>query len=694
MAKKNYEVGFVFGAKKAAGFDKAFKSVGASIKGIGTTIAGLAGAYVGVQALASTGKQALESASSMEGYRNTLNVVQKDSQKAAKTMKWAVDFANKTPFETDSIVEATVRLESYGLKAQQVMPTIGDMAGVMNKDILQAVEAVADAQTGELERMKEFGITKAMLVEKAGELYRGAEVVNAKGQITDQAKFNDALFALMDDRFKGGMDIQAGSFKGLMSTVKGIWKTGLASMAGISMEGEIVKDSAFDVVKQNIKGVSQSLQELADNGTFERVGVVIGKGLKAITTGFQWIGEKSAPILSDFGNTVKDFTKSKIEPAMRAMMPFAKDMIAQAKAGAAELYGAVGKLAKGDIQGGSADILGMLGFSGESITAIQGYAQSLGESFGKAATYIQPLFTGFRDGFSKVLPVIQDVVNFAVQKVLPVVQSVVGFLVDTVLPPVVRFFSENLPRVGAIFQNLWGAIKPVLTAVMSYIGILWQVFQPVIGAVVEKITGLASGIMRVLEGITGFISGVFTGNWTAAWQGIVDILGGIWDGVVAIVKAPLNGIIGLINKAIGGINNMGLNVPDWVPIIGGKGFTIPTIPMLATGGIATKATTAIVGEGKESEAILPLSKLQGLLNIQSLLDTGPIAALLDRLLSTQSPIAPDGGGAPITYSPQFVFQGPVSRETADYAAQTSFQKFREFMRQYEADRKRKGLDKN
>jgi len=107
----------------------------------------------------------LMGASSMEQYRNTLDTVMKDTKKAAKTFKWAVDFANKTPFETDSVVEATVRLASYGLEAEKVLPSVGNMAAVMNKDIMQAVEAVADAQTGELERMKEFGITKQMIVD-------------------------------------------------------------------------------------------------------------------------------------------------------------------------------------------------------------------------------------------------------------------------------------------------------------------------------------------------------------------------------------------------------------------------------------------------------------------------------------------------------------------------------------------------
>ena len=116
-------------------------------------MAAVATTYVSAQALKSVSMSALESASSLEGYRSTLNVVMKDQKKAAQMMAWAVDFANKTPFETDSIVEATVRLQSYGIDAQKTMTQIGDMAGVMNKDIMQAVEAVADAQTGELERL-------------------------------------------------------------------------------------------------------------------------------------------------------------------------------------------------------------------------------------------------------------------------------------------------------------------------------------------------------------------------------------------------------------------------------------------------------------------------------------------------------------------------------------------------------------
>ena len=153
MAKNRFIVDFLFGAKKQGSFDRTFSGVSKSVKNLTKSVAAAATTYISAKAFRDLSKSAIESASGLEGYRSTLNVVMKDQQKAAKMMAWAVEFANKTPFETDSIVEATVRLQSYGIDAQETMGRIGDMAGVMNKELMQAVEAVADAQTGELERL-------------------------------------------------------------------------------------------------------------------------------------------------------------------------------------------------------------------------------------------------------------------------------------------------------------------------------------------------------------------------------------------------------------------------------------------------------------------------------------------------------------------------------------------------------------
>lgn len=138
-----------------------------------------------------------------------------------------------------------------------------------------------------------------------------------------------------------------------------------------------------------------------------------------------------------------------------------------------------------------------------------------------------------------------------------------------------------------------------------------EIFGPVLGgafnAFFQNVENVWNGIKQIFNGIIDFIRGVFTGDWDRAWKGLGEVLRGIVSTWVAIVKAPINGIIGILNAAIGGINSLidGLNrlridIPDWVPGIGGGtlGFNIPhvpTIPLLASGGVLLRGA-AIVGE--------------------------------------------------------------------------------------------------
>ena len=108
---------------------------------------------------------------------------------------------------------------------------------------------------------------------------------------------------------------------------------------------------------------------------------------------------------------------------------------------------------------------------------------------------------------------------------------------------------------------------------------------------------------------------MFTGEWSAAWENVKNIFGSIWEGMKDLAKAPLNGIIRMVNVAIRGLNSLSIDIPEWVPGVGGNtwGIDIPQIPELAKGGIATGSTLANIGEGREPEAVLPLSKLDAML---------------------------------------------------------------------------------
>lgn len=154
-------------------------------------------------------------------------------------------------------------------------------------------------------------------------------------------------------------------------------------------------------------------------------------------------------------------------------------------------------------------------------------------------------------------------------------------------------FGGKFYEVGQKAQELWVVISPVLGKIGD---IVILVFQTWIGAAIGGAIGLfgtfiqsvsefGSGFLGIMGGIIDFITGVFTGNWELAWNGVKEIFRGVFDSFVALAKTPINAVIGLINGVVSGINNMGIDIPDWVPGLGGKGFhiNIPQIPMLYKG---------------------------------------------------------------------------------------------------------------
>lgn len=133
-------------------------------------------------------------------------------------------------------------------------------------------------------------------------------------------------------------------------------------------------------------------------------------------------------------------------------------------------------------------------------------------------------------------------------------------------------------------------IKDIFVAGFSFMG---GYVESQFEAILKNFTNFYEAGKRILNGLMDFFTGVFTGNWSKAWKGLSNIVGGILDGLSAVVKTPLNTMIGIVNGFIGGINN--IKIPSWIPKIGGKNASIPKIPLLAKGGSFFNGS-AIVGE--------------------------------------------------------------------------------------------------
>lgn len=140
--------------------------------------------------------------------------------------------------------------------------------------------------------------------------------------------------------------------------------------------------------------------------------------------------------------------------------------------------------------------------------------------------------------------------------------------------------------VNAFFRG----VSDIAVEVFNFMG---GYISNIFGGIIQNFQNFFDAGKRIFTGFIDFITGIFTGDWERAWNGVVNIFGGIFDGIAAMAKAPFNGMIGLINAFLGGLNN--IKIPKWVPGVGGKSFSISTLPYLADGGHVLNGQ-AIVGE--------------------------------------------------------------------------------------------------
>lgn len=110
---------------------------------------------------------------------------------------------------------------------------------------------------------------------------------------------------------------------------------------------------------------------------------------------------------------------------------------------------------------------------------------------------------------------------------------------------------------------------------------LLAVVNEVVGGIASYIKEQFGRIKDIFQNIIDFVKNVFTGNWKGVWENVKNIFKNIWDGIKGAVKLPINFIVDALNGFIKGLNK--IKVPDWVPLVGGKGVNIPLIPRLKKG---------------------------------------------------------------------------------------------------------------
>lgn len=431
-------------------------------------------------------------------------------------------------------------------------------------------------------------------------------------------------------------------------------------------------------------------------------------------------------------------------------------------------------------------------------------------------SFVQTLLPLITDIVQGVMPILIQLLQSILPIAMQIIQAVLPIiiqLIQTLLPPLMQIINAILPVITPLLQavlvpltNLIQTILPplqaLLNAIIPVVQMLASVLSSVLGAALTHIGDLIGSVVTIFSGLMDFITGVFTGNWEQAWNGIKDIFSGIFDGIAAIFKAPIRAIVSVINGVISGLNM--LKIPDWVPEIGGMGLNIPlipefakgtlktpdtfiageegpelitnapgrrvytaaqtknilaaqdgtatpietifeqlntllvfqtneentfnqpnspavNIPALAEGGIVTASTMALIGEGSEPEAVMPLSKLTNFLNEFSVINntseatnaSGVVNYITDQTNNIGAGMPSNDwiGGAldvlsgnedtenytensspiTITYSPQYSFGGTPSKDDIVEAEKMSQAEFRKMANEWLKEMSRTNL---
>lgn len=265
--------------------------------------------------------------------------------------------------------------------------------------------------------------------------------------------------------------------------------------------------------------------------------------------------------------------------------------------------------------GALAGVFGSLG-AGPIIAIFAGIALAIGlvvlaikdlwdnsEAFRTAVTEI----------WASISTMLTNVWNSFLLPVFEAIKAIILSIVDESLIPLYDSFKQSLEDIAielstflkiaepfiSTLADLFGKIiPPILEILGANFKCTFAIISNVMTVAFQTISGIVKNLLKVLGGIITFITGVFTGNWRKAWQGVVNMLGGIFGGIGVIMKGAINGVIGVINGAIGGINSL-IGTVNKIP--GVDIGTIGSIPYLARGTDNWQGGFARINEGGRGE---------------------------------------------------------------------------------------------
>lgn len=244
------------------------------------------------------------------------------------------------------------------------------------------------------------------------------------------------------------------------------------------------------------------------------------------------------------------------------------------------------------------------------------WTDSIDTLYGVWQEYGHPIFEAIREAISNTGQVLNDIWDKYIKPVFDHFMEVADRLWKNHIKPLMNHFVEFGARLIQVTLDIYNkAILPFISWLTDKLG---PVFTFVVNGLIDKfalfgvfISSVIDSVLIVLNGILDFIHTGFTQGWDKAWSKVGDIFRGVFNGIVQIAENAINFIIDSLNK-------LSFDVPDWVPLAGGKhfGFTLDHVrlPRLASGTVVPPRAgefAAILGDNnREAEIVSPVSAMK------------------------------------------------------------------------------------
>lgn len=455
----------------------------------------------------------------------------------------------------DSISEYSVQFAKVGLDADDMFKVFqkGAESGAFNLDkVGDAVKEFSiraiDGSDTTVDGFKRIGLNADEMAAKfsaGGDTAKQAfqETIAALASMEDPLEQNTAGVDLFGTMWE---DLGPEAVTALASIEDGAYDT-----AGAMQQ---IKDIKYDDIGSVFEGLKRSLEVL-----------IVPLGEQLIPLLAELIDD-TLPLLEDALPPIIDAVSDVIE----ALQPAIEDVLPVLMGSLADIGEPLMDLVN--------EILPVLLSAINDILPLA--AQLVGEILPVITNLLSMLLPPLVKIISALLPPLIELVS----ALMPILEAVIG-----ALQPILDLFLSLLePIINLISQGLTplaNALTPIVNAIMSLLVPALQVMGSMVSNVLSNFlsdaTSVIGNVTNIFRNLVDFVKNVFTGNWRAAWKNVVDIFTNIVAGVGNAFKRPLNAVIDGINGFINGINQ--IQIPDWVPGVGGKGFHVSNIPRLKVG---------------------------------------------------------------------------------------------------------------